>query len=82
MNRTIGDGVPENVMIGGAPIDLQKTYTAVTVNFVAAGGDGYKMLKDIPNVDTGFTLGDVIREYIVMKGKVEPKVEGRLTIIE
>jgi 2',3'-cyclic-nucleotide 2'-phosphodiesterase (5'-nucleotidase family) len=82
MNRTVGDGVPENVMIGGAPIDLQKTYTVATNNFVAAGGDGYTMLKDIPNVDTGFVLGDAIREYIVMKGKVEPKVEGRLTIVE
>jgi 5'-nucleotidase/UDP-sugar diphosphatase len=82
MNRTIGDGVPENVMIGGEPIDLQKTYTVGTNNFVAAGGDGYKMLADIPQVDTGFVLGDAIREYIVIKGKVEPKVEGRLTIIE
>jgi 2',3'-cyclic-nucleotide 2'-phosphodiesterase (5'-nucleotidase family) len=82
INKTIGDGVPENVMVGGAPLDLQKTYKVVTNHFVAAGGDGYTMLKGLPMYDTGFTLDNAIREYIEKAGKVEPKVEGRITIIE
>ncbi len=80
LNRT--KGIAENVMIGDAPIDLEKTYTVVTINFLATGGDGYSMLKDIASTDTGFTQGDVLREHIAKLGKVEPKVEGRLTIVE
>lgn len=80
LNRAAGKA--ENVMVGDAPIDLEKTYLVVTNNFMAAGGDGYVMLKDLPQYDTGFVDADALREYIVIKGKVEPKVEGRLTIIE
>lgn len=75
-------GVPENVMIGGTPIELDRVYKAVTGSYLAAGGDGYTMLKDLPQYDTGFTDASALREYIMKKGKVAPKVEGRLTIIE
>lgn len=80
LNRAAGKA--ENVMVGDAPIDLEKTYSVVTNNFMAAGGDGYVMLKDLPQYDTGFVDADALKEYIEQMGKVEPKVEGRLTIIE
>jgi len=80
LNR--GAGKAENVMVGDAPIDLEKTYSVVTNNFMAAGGDGYAMLKDLPQYDTGFVDADALKEYIEKMGKVDPKVEGRLTIIE
>lgn len=79
---TNNKGVPENVMVGDAPIDLEKTYKVVTNNFMGAGGDGYEMLKDLPKYDTGFVDADALREYIEKAGKVEPKVEGRLTIVK
>lgn len=79
---TNNKGKAENVTVGDAPLDLQKTYKVVTNNFVAAGGDGYKMLKELPQIDTGFVDADVFREYVQKLGKVEPKVEGRLTIIK
>ncbi|MCP4404833.1 MAG: bifunctional UDP-sugar hydrolase/5'-nucleotidase [bacterium] len=82
MNRTVGDGIAENVTVEDAPIDLEKTYKVVTINFLATGGDGYAMLKPIPYLDTGFVQGDTLREYISNAGKVEPQVEGRLTIVE
>jgi 5'-nucleotidase/UDP-sugar diphosphatase len=72
----------EDVMVDDAPIDLEKTYTVVTNNFMASGGDGYAMLKDIPQYETGFVDADALMEYIGMLDKVEPKVEGRLTIVE
>lgn len=31
-------------MVGGAPLDLSKSYTVATDAFVAQGGDGYGML--------------------------------------
>ena len=79
---TNNKGVAENVTVGGKPIDLQKTYKVVTNNFMASGGDGYKMLKDLPQVNTGFVDADAVKEYIQKAGKVDPKVEGRLTIIK
>ncbi len=80
LNKTAG--AAENVMIGDAAIDLNKTYKVATNNFMAAGGDGYAVLKDLPKYDTGFVDADVIREYITNAGTIEPKVEGRLTIVE
>jgi len=75
-------GVPENVMIGGTPIELDRMYKAVTGSYLAGGGDGYTMFKDASQYDTGFTDASALREYIMKAGKVAPKVEGRLTIIE
>lgn len=72
----------ENVMVNGEPLDMNRVYEVVTNNFMAAGGDGYAMLKDIPQYDTGFVDADAIKDYIIEKGTVEPSVEGRLTIIE
>jgi 5'-nucleotidase/UDP-sugar diphosphatase len=80
LNRAAGKA--ENVMVGDAPLDLNKTYSAVTNSFMAGGGDGYTMLKDVAGSDTGFVDADALREYIVNQGKVEPTVEGRLMIVE
>lgn len=38
-----------NVMINGQPLDLNKIYTLATNSFIARGGDGYDMLKNIPD---------------------------------
>ncbi len=34
----------KSIMVGGAPLDISKTYTVATDAFVADGGDGYDML--------------------------------------
>ena len=78
---TNNKGKAENVMIGNAPVDLDKTYKTVTNSFMAAGGDGYSMMKGTQQVDTGFVDADSLREYISKSGEVNPKVEGRVTVI-
>ena len=75
-------GLPEDVRVGDAPIEMERMYTVVTDNYLVGGGDGYTMFKDLPYYDTGFTLASSLREYIMKAGKGAPKVEGRLTIIE
>jgi 5'-nucleotidase/UDP-sugar diphosphatase len=82
MTWTNKKGIPENVMVGDTPIKLDRMYKVVTGDFLAAGGDEYTMFKDAPQYDTGFTDASALREYIMKAGKVAPKVEGRLTIIE
>ncbi len=79
---TNNKGIPENVMVGDTPIELDRMYKVVTSDFLAGGGDGYVMFKDASQYDTGFTDASALREYIMKAGKVAPKVEGRLTIIE
>ena len=76
----IAGGKAKNVMAGDQPIDLGKTYKVVTNNFMATGGDGYAMLKPLPQEDTGFVDADAFKDYVTKFDKVEPKLEGRLTI--
>ena len=65
------NGKPTNVKIKGEPLDMNKVYNAVTNNYVAAGGDGYKMLKGKNGYDTGFVLADVVKDYIKELGTIE-----------
>ncbi len=78
---TNNQGKPETILAGGQPLDLQKTYKVVTNNFMASGGDGYKMLKDLPQTNTGFVDADAVREYVQQRGNIGAEVEGRLTIL-
>lgn len=77
---TYDGGKVESVLVEGKPIDLNKTYKVVTNNFVAAGGDGYKLLKPLAKYDTGYVDAEATMEYIQKLGKVDPAVEGRITI--
>ncbi len=62
----------KDVMVGGKPLDLGKTYKLVTNNYVAMGGDGYSVLGKISDgYDTGFVDADVMREYVEHLGTIE-----------
>ena len=75
-------GKAENVMVGDSLLVLEKKYKVVTNSFMAAGGDGYAMLRETHQVDTGFVDADALREYIEKRAHVKTKVEGRLTLIK
>ncbi len=63
------NGVPKDVMVNGKPIDLNATYSVACNNYMAAGGDGYTMLKG-RGYDTGYVLADVVKEYIQKLGHI------------
>jgi len=72
------------VLINGKPIDPEKVYKVVTNNYMAAGGDGYAMLKGQKGYDTYYVMADVVVEYIqkVLGGKItsyddKPRVERK-----
>jgi 5'-nucleotidase / UDP-sugar diphosphatase len=70
-----------DVMVAGAPIDLEKTYGAVSNNYVRNGGDGYAMFKDAANAyDYGPDLADVTAEYLAKDGTYKPYTDGRITM--
>ncbi|MFN3266412.1 MAG: bifunctional metallophosphatase/5'-nucleotidase [Deinococcales bacterium] len=72
-----------NAKDGYVAIDRAKVYKVVTNNFVAAGGDGFDVLRNAKGsrVDTYFPDYQVMTEYMQFLKVAEPKVEGRITIL-
>lgn len=69
------------VMIAGAPLDLDKTYGVVSNNYVRNGGDGYKMFRSAMNAyDYGPDLADVTAEFLAAKGPFTPYKDGRIRL--
>jgi len=69
------------IRIGGQPLDPDKTYKVATNEYVAAGGDGYDVLKKgkslIPEEAAKLMASQVI-DYVAAKGTVSPGLEGRI----
>lgn len=70
-----------DVMVGGAPIDMDKLYGVVSNNYVRNGGDGYAMFKTAENAyDFGPDLADVTAEFLAAKGPFTPYTDGRISV--
>ncbi|WP_234414279.1 5'-nucleotidase C-terminal domain-containing protein [Paenibacillus sp. CAA11] len=81
-NKPVAERVTSLSLEDGTPIDLGKTYTAVVNNFMAAGGDNYKVLLDAKSSLAGPIDLDVFYQYIVdtyKGGAIQAKTEGRIT---
>lgn len=78
-SQPVGSRISD-VMVGGAPIEMDKVYGVVSNNYVRNGGDGYKMFRDAENAyDYGPDLADVTAEYLAAKGPYTPMLDGRIT---
>ncbi len=70
-----------DVMVGGEPLDMGKTYGMVSNNYVRNGGDGYAMFKTAMNpYDFGPDLADVTAEYLAANAPYKPYTDGRITV--
>ncbi len=69
----------KNVKIGGAELDLNKTYTIATNDFLAAGGDTYYLLKNLESYNTYVALEDALVNYTdeVMGGVISEAKYGK-----
>ncbi|EXJ16080.1 5'-nucleotidase [Imhoffiella purpurea] len=65
--------------IGGEPIDPERAYTVVVPDFLAAGGDGYEVLKAMtePRM-TGRLISDMLIQAVRESGRVSPRLDGRI----
>ena len=81
----------KDVMIGGKPIDLAKTYTVAGTTYVLKdGGNGMVMFKGAKLIDDGaLTDVDMIMEFVqnhknakIGEEYADWKGQGRITIIE
>jgi 5'-nucleotidase/UDP-sugar diphosphatase len=68
---------------GFAPLDLEATYRVVVNSFIAAGGDGFTVLKEAQGyrVDTGFSDAESFMDYLKELKVVEAQVEGRIEVL-
>lgn len=70
----------KDVKVAGVAMDMNKTYSVVTNDFMAAGGDGYEMFKAY-SIDKEYnTLMDTLLGYIEKTGEVKGDMETRMTV--
>ncbi len=72
------------VTIGGRALDPAALYTVATNDFMGDGGDGYTTIRDgevIVGKAGGPVMATVVAEAIKRAGTVNPRIEGRITIV-
>ena len=82
----IRKGRAENILIGGVPIDLKKTYTIATNDYLAAGNDKMEPLaQNIKSEFTNIKIRDMLLDYIknetAQGRKINAAIEGRIVIV-
>ncbi len=62
---TVKDGEATDIKIGGQPLDLNRTYTIVTSDYLASGGDNMAMFKKALKTEkVGMMMRDMILKHI------------------
>ena len=69
-----------NVMIGNAPLQANQDYTAGISDFLAQGGDGYKMFANARVIGEMGTLDDSLADYLNAVKTLDYKV-GRVKVV-
>lgn len=65
----------------GAPLDKNKLFKVATNDYLYNGGDNYEELKGGRLLYKGELLKDVFAKYLKKMGEVNPKVEGRIKVV-
>ncbi len=77
-----------NVKVGGKALELDKTYTIATNDFLAAGGDTYYAFKNLESFNTYVALEDALVNYTeeVLGGVITEeqygKAAGRIVVTD
>jgi 2',3'-cyclic-nucleotide 2'-phosphodiesterase (5'-nucleotidase family) len=69
-------------LVGGQPLDPERRYSVAVNNYIAQGGDGYRMLataKPLVFPEDGPGLAETLLEAIERAGSIAPVTEGRIT---
>ncbi|WP_312092223.1 5'-nucleotidase C-terminal domain-containing protein [Aminipila sp.] len=85
INTAASQNRVQNVKIGDAALDLNKSYKLATNDFTQAGGDGYTMLAEYVKTGEYGALDEALVNYIqkTLKGAVDKNYaapQGRITM--
>lgn len=77
-------GKVADLKIGGKPVVDSVTYYMATCDYIVAGKDGYDAgLKNaVLQENTSRLISDVVADYLLKKGTVIPRVDGRIRFTE
>jgi 2',3'-cyclic-nucleotide 2'-phosphodiesterase (5'-nucleotidase family) len=64
--------------VGGEPLDPEGVYRVVTIDYLAAGGDGQDTFVEGTNLSYGDTEVWAVAEYIGAHSPVDAQIEGRI----
>ena len=70
-----------SVTVGGKPLDNGRKYTLATNDYMAGGGDGYKVFKQgkvLINASGGTLMANTVIDHIAASGGIRAKLEGRI----
>ena len=81
----IKDGKLESATVKGLPVDKDKVYTIITLDYLADGNDGLDAFKNsIEVIEPGLTLRDAMMQYVkdqTANGKeISSVLDGRIII--
>lgn len=81
----IKDGKLESATVKGLPVDKDKVYTIITLDYLADGNDGLDAFKNsIELIEPGLTLRDAMMQYVkeqTAKGnEISSVLDGRITV--
>ncbi|MBI4931896.1 MAG: 5'-nucleotidase C-terminal domain-containing protein [Bacteroidetes bacterium] len=87
MTMKIKNNMADEVMIGGKPFDITKSYTVVTSDYLAGGGDNMTFFeKASRKIILGKKLRDAIIEYLQDENKkrntIKVKKDGRIQFVQ
>ena len=72
INMRVSGNKVSDVIIGGKPLDLDKTYRFTVPSYNAAGGDDYPKITEHPGyVNTGFVDAEVLKEYLEANSPID-----------
>ncbi|MFC2015963.1 bifunctional metallophosphatase/5'-nucleotidase, partial [Chloroflexota bacterium] len=75
--RPVGERVVE-ATVGGEPLDPERVYRLVTIDYLAAGGDGQETFLEGSNLAYGDSEVWAVAQYIREHSPVDPQVERRM----
>ena len=75
-----------SVYVDGLPLDMNKTYSIATTDYLRRGGDGYISFQqgkiDEINHRTALLISDLVVQNIRLHGGVSNSLENRLQRVE
>jgi 5'-nucleotidase len=73
-----------DVIVGGQPIDLERTYTLALADYILTGGDGYAMFADsrvLVGRESGELIVSAVEKFLTATGGTAVPQPGRITIV-